>query len=241
MSLKFGDFGLAVLLLASFGSAQTQPKTIRNSSSVELSLEAPLADVLSSRYFKLIPSKDVEIKDLQGFVKIQNESETIRCVFQKDRIPEKVKLVLARRSVWENTSGPIKPARSFSSEEVVEFPPQELGLTFRKASDHLDLRCEFTEKVSGYLEGAKEEENQRLQCESKKGIFTRYAKKEYDYICDYRLKYGDLKKVFQKSGLQFEVRNEPLQVAVVILSEDKPKKKIKKPARVPSSVKKRSP
>ena len=152
MSVKFAYVGLAVLLLAGFGSAQTQPKTVRNSSSNELSPEAPLADVLSSRYFKLIPSKDVEIKDLQGFVNIKNESETIRCVFQKDRIPEKVKLVLARQSVWENTSGSIKPSRSFSSEGVVDFPPLELGLTFHKASDHLDLRCQFTEKISGYLE-----------------------------------------------------------------------------------------
>ena len=100
--------------------------------------------------------------------------------------------------------------------------------------------CRLTPN-SLYLEGAKEEENQRLQCESKRGIFTRYAKKEYDFICDYRLKYGDLKKVFQKAGLQFEVRNEPLQVAVVVLGEEKPKKKLKKPTRVPSSVKKRLP
>ncbi len=208
-----------------------------NPKSKEHSDETALKDLMNSQYFKIKPNSQSEIKDLNGFIQFTNDTGTINCSFFKDKVPPKAKLILASQSVWISDSGPAKYKNEFETHDPNR--PQSMKLRLYRSKDHIDLNCEFVSRISGNLDSIAQEEAQRAKCEIKGGFFTRYSRKEYDYACDYNLKYADLKRVFTSAGLNFEVRVEPPEIAVMVLGEDKPKltETKKKSKRTPSSVK----
>lgn len=214
-----------------------------NPKSKEHPADYPISELINSQYFRLIPLRQMEVKDLKGFVQFSNENKTIQCVFFKNRIPANVKLELAQGSLWENSSGPTLPQENIYTKSEQKNPnePSEILVQFSKGPDIIDLKCQFTSKITGQFDNKSDEDHQRSKCESRGGIFTHYSRREFDYACDYKLSYGDLKKVMTSAGFQFEIRKEPPKIAVVVLGEEPQKinSKSKKNIRQPSSLKKK--
>lgn len=219
-------------------AALAKPTITSNSKSVEHADDYPLKELLQSQYFRLTTLRQTEIKDLRGFVSFSNDSKTIQCSFSKEKIPSNVKLELAKGSTWENNSGPLA-----SPENIYNKDPNkqvELKVTLSKGRETLDLNCQFNNLMTGHFETDSDEEIQRSRCTSKGGVFTRYSRKDYDFACDFKLFYADLKKLFFSAGLQFESRREPPHIEVVVLGESpKPSTQPKKFNREPSSIKKK--
>lgn len=235
MSLKILS-SIFVIMILQTAFAETVMKS--NPKSKEHSDETALKDLMNSQYFKIKPNNQAEIKDLNGFINFTNDTGTINCSFFKDKVPPKAKLILASQSVWISDSGPAK-IKVDTTQITDPNRPQSMKLRLYRAKDYIDLNCEFVSRISGSIDSIAQEEAQRAKCEVKGGFFTRYSRKEYDYACDYNLKYADLKRVFTSAGLNFEVRVEPPEIAVMVLGEDKPKltEVKKKSKRTPSSVK----
>lgn len=220
------------LIVAIHARAENAP----NPKSVELKEDAPLKEVISSQYFKITPLNQVEIKDLKGFISYKNENETMKCSFFKAQTSDKVKVALAANSSWENSSG-IVPANRYVA---ARNQAPKVTIKFNRGNDSIDLNCDFTDRVTGMIETSREEDAQRTACEAKSGMFTRYSRKEYDYACDYRLKYSDFKKLFFSNGFALEVRHEPPNISVVVLGAEQPAKpRNQKKSRQPSSIKSR--
>lgn len=228
---------LVLYLFFSSPSWARQMMTV-NTKSKEHTEDYPLKELINSQYFRLSPTRQLEIKDLKGFITFSNENKTIQCIFQKERIPSNVKLELAAGSVWENSSGPVPPFENVYEKKDPN-KPTELLLKLTKNSDTVDFKCQFTSLITGQFESSADEDYQRSRCETKGGVFTHYSRKEFDFACDYKLVYADLKKVLQNAGFHFESRKEPPEIAVVVLGGETKPTQIKKKARQPSSLKKR--
>ncbi len=220
-----------LVFVAIHAHAQNAP----NPKSVELKDDAPLKEVLSSQYFKIIPLNQVEIKDLKGFISYQNDNQTMKCAFYKEQTSANVKVALAANSAWENSTGTTPTKYAVAARNSLP----KVTIKFSRGNDAIDLNCEYTDRLTGLIETSREEEVQRAACEAKSGMFTRYSRKEYDYACDYRLKYSDLKKLFYSNGFALEVRHEPPNISVVVLGGEQPTRRTQKKSRQPSSVKQR--
>ncbi len=192
--MKFSLKCYLILFLIHF-EALAGPQSINNPKSKEHAEGLPVAELMNSQYFRLSPTKQMEVKDLRGFVEFFNDSKTIKCSFFKKRIPANVKVELASGSIWENITGiPIAKENEFEAKSPNA--PLQMKIKLNKGNDSIDFNCEFVSKITGQFESKSDEDQQRASCESRGGIFTHYSRREFDYACDYKLSYQDLKNSF---------------------------------------------